>query len=426
MKFFFPDSQDQIDPTFDFTTEERSPLRVRQRDDLYVHEVLSARAIDGLLVSKAIVDGRAGAAGKYTLAQRHRLYRAGVRRFFRLDAAPGKPVLTMGDCGAFSYINDDVPPYRPDDVIDFYDECGFDFGISIDHIIFGYDPAADSKADHPLRNKWEGRQQLTLELAEKFLARCRTRDAGFIPMGAAQGWSPASYASAVGALQAIGYTRIAVGGMVPLKTHEILSCLKEIDTVRASGTQLHLLGITRCSNIAEFASLGVTSFDSTSAFRQAFKDDRDNYHTPDRTYTAVRVPQVDGNPKLKARILAGQISQDKAVLLEQACLQALRGYDVGETDVEHVLNCLDAYQQVFGGGKDYRQAYREILEDAPWKTCPCGICGAAGINVIIFRGSERNKRRGFHNIYAFRQRLDRELGTGVQHVFKPAQPCARK
>ena len=59
MRFFFPDSQDQIDPTFDFTTEERSPLRVRQRDDLYIHEVLRARVIDGLLVSKAIVDGRA-------------------------------------------------------------------------------------------------------------------------------------------------------------------------------------------------------------------------------------------------------------------------------------------------------------------------------------------------------------------------------
>jgi hypothetical protein len=27
----------------------------------------------------------------------------------------------------------------------------------------------------------------------------------------------------------------------------------------------------------------------------------------------------------------------------------------------------------------------------------------------MFRGSERNKRRGFHNLYVFRQRLDREL-----------------
>jgi len=411
MRFFFPDSQDQIDPTFDFTTEERSPLRVRQRDDLYIHEALRARVIDGLLVSKAIVDGRAGASGKYTLAQRHRLYRAGVRRFFRLDTAPGEALVTMGDCGAFSYINDDVPPYRPDEVIDFYDECGFDFGISIDHIIFGYDPAARSGADHPQLEKWEARQQLTLDLAEEFLARCGSRKAGFTPMAVAQGWSPASYASAVSALQAIGYARIALGGMVPLKTHEILACLQGIDTVRAPGTQFHLLGITRCSNMADFAALGVTSFDSTSAFRQAFKDDRDNYHTPDRTYTAIRVPQVDGNPKLKARIQAGRVSQDKAIRLERACLQALRGYDSGEVDTGRVVDCLDAYEEIFDGRKDYSRVYREILEDAPWKTCPCGICGRAGINVIIFRGSERNKRRGFHNIYAFRQRIDRELGT---------------
>ena len=32
---------------------------------------------------------------------------------------------------------------RRTQVIDFYDECGFDLGISVDHVIFGYDPAAD-------------------------------------------------------------------------------------------------------------------------------------------------------------------------------------------------------------------------------------------------------------------------------------------
>ena len=40
MKFYFPDSQDQISPTYDFLTEEYSPYRVRQRDDRYAHEVL--------------------------------------------------------------------------------------------------------------------------------------------------------------------------------------------------------------------------------------------------------------------------------------------------------------------------------------------------------------------------------------------------
>ena len=39
MKFFFPDSQDLIDPSFDFDEETRSPTRLRHRDDQYPHEV---------------------------------------------------------------------------------------------------------------------------------------------------------------------------------------------------------------------------------------------------------------------------------------------------------------------------------------------------------------------------------------------------
>src|SRR5690348_5005897 len=101
MDFYFPDSQDQIDPSFDFLTEERSPFRVRQRDDLYAHEVHSKPVYNGILVSKTIVDGLGG-AGRYSAAQRNRLYRIGVREFFRLDSAPGA-LRSMGDCGAFSY-----------------------------------------------------------------------------------------------------------------------------------------------------------------------------------------------------------------------------------------------------------------------------------------------------------------------------------
>jgi hypothetical protein len=409
MRFFFPDSQDQVDPDFDFVTEEHPPLRVRQRDDRYIHEVLRTRAIDGVLVSKTIVDGWARTGAKYTLAQRQRLYRVGIRRFFRLDAAPGKDLQTMGDCGAFSYIEEEVPPYKPDEVIDFYEECGFDIGIAIDHVIFGYDPAHDSALLPAANRDWETRQQLTLSLADEFLGRCRTRNVGFTPMGVAQGWSPVSYASAVRELQKIGYRRIALGGMVPLKTGEILACLKEISLTLEPDTQLHLLGITRCSNIGTFASFGVTSFDSTSAFRQAFKDDHDNYYTPERNYTAIRVPQVGGNTSLKKHIQAGRIEQNNAMRLEQECLRALYGYDLGGVKLEDVLDVLRAYGQLFGSSKDYTSAYSETLRDTPWKECSCGICESAGINVILFRGSERNKRRGFHNVYAFRQRLDREL-----------------
>lgn len=66
--FFFPDSQDQIDPSFDFGRESSSPDRVRQRDDRYAHEVISPAPYTGILLSKALVDGP---GSKYTFAQRH-------------------------------------------------------------------------------------------------------------------------------------------------------------------------------------------------------------------------------------------------------------------------------------------------------------------------------------------------------------------
>ena len=413
MRFFFPDSQDQIDPAFDFIAEESAMLRVRQRDDLYVHEALDGHVIDGLLVSMAVVHGLAGGAGKYTLAQRNRLYRVGVREFFRLDAALGPRIQTMGDCGAFSYVADDIPPYTPDQVIDFYDECGFDFGISLDHVILGYDPDASRKPDHPRLREWMTRQRRTLELADQFLTRCRSRKVRFEAVGVAQGWSPASYALAVRELQQIGYTKIAVGGMVPLKTSEILACLREIDAARGADTQLHLLGVSRCASMAKFASFGMASFDSSSAFRQAFKDDKDNYHTEDRAFTALRVPQVSGNAKLKNSILAGRVNQEQAIIHEQKCLCLLRDYDAGRETIQTVLRALGQYQEITGvSSRDYSKPYQEILEESPWKKCSCGICSRAGVEVAIFRGSERNKRRGFHNVHVLRQRLDREMRTG--------------
>ena len=41
------------------------------------------------------------------------------------------------------------------------------------------------------------------------------------------------------------------------------------------------------------------SLDSTSPFRQAFKDDKDNYYTPDGNYVALRIPPSEGNLSLR-------------------------------------------------------------------------------------------------------------------------------
>jgi hypothetical protein len=407
MDFYFPDSQDQIEPTYDFLAEERSTFRVRQRDDRYAHEVHKRPAYAGILVSKAIVDG-IGGAGRYTAAQRHRLYRLGVQEFFRLEQGGGhEPLKSMGDCGAFSYAAQPEPPFSSDDVIDFYEGCGFDRGIAIDHVIFGYRAEAD--VDGEIDAAWVERQVLNVKLAKAFLERWNARGCQFEPVGVAHGWSPGSYSESVARLQDLGYRRIALGGMVPLKTLQIIECLEAIDEIRDPDTAFHLLGVTRTENVTSFASYGVTSFDSTSPFRQAFKDDRDNYYWKGRTYTALRIPQVEGNAKLSARIRAGHIDQQQARHLEQDALRAVRAYDQETDSIISALSALRAYDEL-QGRKDLTERYRETLEDRPWQRCRCGVCASAGVEVIIFRGTERNKRRGFHNLFVFNQRLQGHLG----------------
>jgi hypothetical protein len=418
MKFFFPDSQDLVDPSFDFSTERRSSTRIRHQHDEYPHEVFAAPPYDGLLVSKAIVDGTGSDAGRYTIAQRQRLLREGVRAFFRIE---GKPIETMGDCGAFSYVREPRPPFSVQEVIDFYANCGFDYGLAVDHIILAYRAEHDDSLSgmDVVPSEWRERQDITLDLAKEFLTlhgreRCR-----FKPVGIAQGWSPRSYASAFESLEKLGYDYIALGGMVPLKTNEILACLKAVSLVKRAGTKIHLLGVTRVEHVPRFGKLGVVSFDSTSPLRQAFKDEKDNYYTLDRTYRAIRVPQADGNPRLRQLILSGKVDQRQAMRLERECLDHLIAYGEHRQGVEETLGAIQAYEQLHEGASPRGSSYREVLADRPWESCPCKICLKLGIHVILFRGAERNRRRGFHNLHVFNRRLHREV-TGAAEENKRA------
>jgi hypothetical protein len=207
----------------------------------------------------------------------------------------------------------------------------------------------------------------------------------------------------------MGYRRVALGGLVPLKSPEILAVMEKVSAARRADTELHLLGVTRCDHVPEFRRLGAASFDSTSPFRQAFKDERDNYYTRDRTFIALRVPQVEGNAKLQARIRAGEIKQELARGLEQDALEALAAYDRGQTPLDEALSALCSYEQLHDGKRDRRELYREALLEAPWKECECAVCQEVGIQVMLFRGTERNKRRGFHNLHAYSLRLKQAL-----------------
>lgn len=406
MKFFFPDSQDLVDPSFDFIKETRSPTRVRQRDDLYAHEVFGKPPYDGMLVSKAIVDGTAGAAGRYTLGQRRRFVFDGVREFLRLRKWP--KIKIMGDNGAFTYVNEEEPPVSVEEVISFYEECQFDYGFSVDHMILHYDEDLDiPRTRKEVPEDWARRQKITFELGRAFFKECRKQAVGFKPIGVAQGWSPKSYARAVRTMQKIGYDYIALGGMVPLKTEEVIRCLEAIQEIRDKKTRLHLLGVSRVERVKQFESLGIYSFDSTSPLRQAFKDHMDNYYGKNKNYAAIRVPQTDGNQSLRRRIQAGEVNQEHARRLEEKCMNALVQFDKRRGKRKDVVSLLGEYQEVYGSRRDYTEEYDEVLAEKPWKDCPCAICKNLGIHVMIFRGAERNRRRGFHNVFTTYQNLKR-------------------
>jgi hypothetical protein len=203
----------------------------------------------------------------------------------------------------------------------------------------------------------------------------------------------------------MGYRYIALGGMVPLKNAEILASLAAVSKVRRPETRLHLFGVTRVDCVAAFESYGVASFDSTSPLRQAFKDGKDNYYTPERAYTAIRIPQVEGSPVLQKRIRAGLVRQEHARRLERSCLALMRQFDESTACPDRVLEALREYEQLYDPAHDHSRAYAETLRDRPWQQCACDVCKELGHHVILFRGAERNRRRGFHNLSVFYRRL---------------------
>jgi len=209
----------------------------------------------------------------------------------------------------------------------------------------------------------------------------------------------------------MGYRYIAMGGMVPLRSDNVVQCLAAVHEIRLPDTKLHLLGITRFDRLGQFQKYGVVSFDSTSPLRQAFKDEKDNYYAHGQNFSAIRIPQVDGNAKLKKRILSGEVNQQEAVRLEKASLNAMERFDSGQATLDETLSILVEYEQLYDGQKSRSEVYRNALAAAPWKNCPCDVCRKLRFHVILFRGAERNRRRGFHNLFVFYQRLQGELDS---------------
>ncbi|WP_430318192.1 tRNA-guanine transglycosylase DpdA [Pseudomonas nitroreducens] len=427
MKFLYADTQDYVDPEYDFINDRNAPGRKRYWDDQYAHEMMVPVPYDGLLVSMSAVRPAVGVSNskvRYSTAEQQRFLREGARKFLRLDESKFRDSMVMGDCGAFAYVEHPTPAYSPLEVVDFYTDAGFTHGCSPDHIIFSCDssnPTAESQSEDTIY-----RYNITQENAREFLRLTIEAGRPFEPLGAVQGWSPKSMAAAAKSLEEMGYRYLAIGGLVPLKVEQIHEVLKELRAAIKPETNIHLLGFAKAERIHEFTNYGITSFDSTSPLIRAFKDAKANYYLENSTdkldyYTAIRIPQAIENPRLMQGIKRGVLSAEELQLKEAIALKSLREYDKGAISYELAVCALADYLRLTLSGsitsateleKEVSKNIRLItptLIDKPWQKCQCSICKSAGVETIIFRASNRNKRRGFHNLGVYHRHLQRTL-----------------
>jgi hypothetical protein len=178
---------------------------------------------------------------------------------------------------------------------------------------------------------------------------------------------------------------------------------KDKDTLRHY-CKIHLFGFTKADHIHEFVTYGIESFDSTSPLIRAFKDGTKNFYANQKWYTAIRVPDANESKHFKGDILAGVKKQSELREQELSAMRSLRRYSKGEDDIETVLAAVVLYERQLTD-TDRTKRYHETLTESPWLNCPCRACKDAGIDVIIFRGANRNRRRGFHNLWEFYRHL---------------------
>jgi len=422
MRFIFADSIDTIDPLYDFVADRNGLGRLVHRDDQYPHEFLEKAPYDGILISRAIV-GDAAFPGKYSEAQMMRFRREGARKFLRYPLAKFPDSMLVGDCGAFNYRNLPEPPYRADDTAEFYADAGFTHGCSPDHVIFDFDEVGLVRRFRDVPVDVRRRFEITQQNAAEFLKVAKKIGKDFTPMGVIQGWSADSMADAAMNLVKMGYRYLAIGGTVPLKIDQIQRILSTLRSAIPSRIRLHLLGFGKIEELAVLERHKVNSFDTTSPLLRAFKDAKKNYWVRNSSgelsyYTAIRIPQATENNKLKRKACEGSLNQELARRLESAALESVRDYAARKAGLEECLDAVMEYWVALNWDADpsltrrsqatlrQREVYSRTLSERPWESCDCRVCREAGVEAVIFRTSNRNKRRGIHNLHVFHTHLN--------------------
>ena len=360
MKFILPYWGEKVDPGYNFVDDELSePFEAdRFANGARPWDVIGSDVADGILVSL-------GALSKRLFNRLVSL--GGIRKGYRVPSR----IEIIGDCGAWQYRDSEEPPYTPEQVLDMYRSLGVDYGITLDHI--------------PLFGDAAKRLEVTYNNAVKMYELWRKGGYNFTLMASVQGIEIDDYLRNLEKLYRIGYRHFAIGGLAARPT-EFIDALVDKLTNAIRGLpgveRVHFLGITRLTVIPKLRELeGIVkevSFDSSTITIMALHRDVGNYITEDgKAYTAIRIAG-DGKD----------------------ILDKLRAYDRGEITYDEIMKALAEYSAKTGYGR-LLPYYAALLRDMPWKKCSCNVCKSIGIEVVIYKGDNRNKRRQFHNVYVF-------------------------
>ena len=395
--YFFPDWDDYVYEPFhaEETDEIRKSKDVERK---YAHEVFEDDPpYDGLLVSLAqlrIKNGRLSRLDKKDSSN------------FRDEMRVPNELLLFGDCGAFSYIKDSEPSLSCEDAASLYDQFGFDLGTSVDHIPISSLPQEEKEA----------RMNLTAKNAKEFLDIHREHKYQFLPIGSIQGITPADYAGFVSEYIEWGYKHIALGGLVRRQDSDILEVLAVVREALQRATRgkneniwVHLFGILRPKLQPIFRELGVSSFDSASYLRKAWASQNMNYFTADgKWYGSIRIPFSTSKAMREVAEQHPEYSNGTMQELEEECLLNLRRFDAGEISEEKVLKNINEYSALLprkNSSNNFSKKHEDLLKERPWEKCECKVCQDAGIHMVVFRGANRNRRRGFHNTWVFYHKI---------------------
>ena len=210
----------------------------------------------------------------------------------------------------------------------------------------------------------------------------------------------------------MGYQHVALGGLVRLQDSAILEIVKEVSDAAGQLPErpwIHLFGVFRPKLQPEFKRLRIDSFDSATYFRKSWLRSDQNYLCTDGNwYAAIRVP-ITKDPRTRKRLAENGADLQEMQQQEQIVLKMLKDYGDDKADLTETLNAVIGYDEQLlrsSETKSMRKKYERTLREKPWLKCSCGFCQQLGIQVLIFRGSNRNKRRGTHNTAMLFEKLN--------------------